>query len=328
MTPWPGEYCTRGPQLVLAVEGLPAPPPYPCGILLLLAPVEVFKKLIAQQILFCSPTFTSHCSKAIDASVLTAPSVQPSQKQTKQGHFYPVDLKHYFKQTSLSHQWCPVSRTKNNCSDLIVALFKDSGLKVMKSYSNSIISSSLSLFALPFKCVMECPFIVIDQFKKSAFSRLQNEDSFLPWLTLSANISWAPWHTRHRCWCWASKISWEMPPEGNSATIWLSLTWNKLLIFSVLFSTSLPLSFLYFFIFHYLSFFFPFLYFFLLFYYHPMPCYFQKANLVFCFAHFFHSTSISQWLKDKAPLWPVQGHWAILGIWEDEEKCANYGMSE
>lgn len=137
----------------------------PLVILLFLVPFDVFSKIFSKfySISLLSPSF--HNIKAIDTSVLTVPSVQLSQRQAKQGHFYPVYLKHFVKQIVLSHQWCPVSRTKNNCSDLIAALFKDSGLKVIKSYSNSIISSSSLTFSTAFHYMMGGSFIVIDQFK-------------------------------------------------------------------------------------------------------------------------------------------------------------------
>lgn len=47
----------------------------------------------------------------------------------------------------------------------MVALFKDSGLKVVKNYSNSIISSSSLTFSTAFQYMMGGSFIVIDQFK-------------------------------------------------------------------------------------------------------------------------------------------------------------------
>lgn len=199
--------------------------------------------------LLSSPT----ALKATDVSVLTVFSAQPSWKQTKQGHFYPVYSKHYFKQTSLSHQWCPVSRTRSNCSELIVALFKDSGLEVMKSYSNSVISSPLSLFAPLFNVWWsECPFIVIDyssnmhfqdyKMKIHLFLDLFIQPTFLEYLGM----------LRHRYWCWGSKISWEMPSRGELNCQQVAITnlkQNAHLLCSFLYFSS----FVFYFIFHFLS---------------------------------------------------------------------------
>lgn len=77
---------------------------------------------------------------------------------------------------------------------------------------------------------------------------------------------------------------------------WLKTNWPSFVLFSLLSFLCLFCTFLLFIA--YLSFFFPFSLFFPPFFLNPtMAQYFQKATLVFCFAHLFHSTSIYQWLR-------------------------------